>query len=33
MRVEFPCTGDELVTGLITDILSPWFEARLLDLA
>jgi nicotinamide-nucleotide amidase len=32
MRVELLCTGDELVTGLITDTNSPWFEARLFEL-
>lgn len=32
MRVELLCTGDELVTGLITDTNSPWFEARLFQL-
>lgn len=32
MRVELVCTGDELVTGLITDTNSPWFEARLFEL-
>jgi nicotinamide-nucleotide amidase len=32
MRVELLCTGDELVTGLITDTNSPWFAARLFEL-
>ncbi len=32
MRVELLCTGDELVTGLITDTNSPYLEARLFDL-
>jgi nicotinamide-nucleotide amidase len=32
MRVELLCTGDELVTGLITDTNSPWFEAQLFQL-
>jgi nicotinamide-nucleotide amidase len=32
MRVEFLCTGDELVTGLTTDTNSPYTEARLFDL-
>jgi nicotinamide-nucleotide amidase len=32
MHVEMLCTGDELVTGLITDTNSPWFEARLFQL-
>ncbi|MBF5043708.1 competence/damage-inducible protein A [Aggregicoccus sp. 17bor-14] len=32
MRVELVCTGDELVTGLIADTNSPYFEARLFDL-
>ncbi|XXF79508.1 CinA family nicotinamide mononucleotide deamidase-related protein [Myxococcaceae bacterium GXIMD 01537] len=32
MRVEFLCTGDELVTGLTTDTNSPYAEARLFDL-
>jgi nicotinamide-nucleotide amidase len=32
MRVELLCTGDELVTGLITDTNSTWFEARLFEL-
>ncbi|MCE9669500.1 CinA family nicotinamide mononucleotide deamidase-related protein [Myxococcus stipitatus] len=32
MRVELLCTGDELVTGLITDTNSAWLEARLFDL-
>ena len=32
MRVELVCTGDELVTGLITDTNSPYLEARLFDL-
>jgi nicotinamide-nucleotide amidase len=32
MRVELLCTGDELVTGLITDTNSPWFEALLFEL-
>ncbi|NVJ27041.1 MULTISPECIES: CinA family nicotinamide mononucleotide deamidase-related protein [Myxococcus] len=32
MRVELLCTGDELVTGLITDTNSTWLEARLFDL-
>ncbi|WP_225410041.1 CinA family nicotinamide mononucleotide deamidase-related protein [Stigmatella hybrida] len=32
MHVELLCTGDELVTGLITDTNSPWFEARLFEL-
>lgn len=31
MRVEFLCTGDELVTGLTTDTNSTYAEARLLD--
>ncbi|MCP3138871.1 CinA family nicotinamide mononucleotide deamidase-related protein [Pyxidicoccus xibeiensis] len=32
MRVELLCTGDELVTGLITDTNSTYLEARLFDL-
>lgn len=32
MRVELLCTGDELVTGLITDTNSPWFEDKLFRL-
>jgi nicotinamide-nucleotide amidase len=32
MRVELLCTGDELVTGLIADTNSPWFEAKLFEL-
>ncbi|QSQ19750.1 CinA family nicotinamide mononucleotide deamidase-related protein [Pyxidicoccus parkwayensis] len=32
MRVELLCTGDELVTGLITDTNSTFLEARLFDL-
>lgn len=32
MRVEFLCTGDELVTGLTTDTNSTYGEARLFDL-
>lgn len=32
MHVELLCTGDELVTGLVTDTNSPWFEARLFEL-
>ncbi len=32
MRVELLCTGDELVTGLITDTNSAFLEARLFDL-
>lgn len=32
MRVELLCTGDELVTGLITDTNSRYLEARLFDL-
>ncbi|ATB45855.1 CinA family nicotinamide mononucleotide deamidase-related protein [Corallococcus macrosporus] len=32
MRVELLCTGDELVTGLITDTNSNYLEARLFDL-
>ncbi|WP_224365888.1 CinA family nicotinamide mononucleotide deamidase-related protein [Hyalangium versicolor] len=32
MRVELLCTGDELVTGLITDTNSPWFEDKLFQL-
>ncbi|WP_342379261.1 CinA family nicotinamide mononucleotide deamidase-related protein [Myxococcus stipitatus] len=32
MRLELLCTGDELVTGLITDTNSPYLEARLFDL-
>ncbi|HZI12250.1 MAG TPA: CinA family nicotinamide mononucleotide deamidase-related protein [Myxococcus sp.] len=31
MRVELLCTGDELVTGLITDTNSTYLEARLFD--
>lgn len=32
MRVEFLCTGDELVTGLTADTNSTYAEARLFDL-
>ncbi|MBJ6760986.1 CinA family nicotinamide mononucleotide deamidase-related protein [Myxococcaceae bacterium JPH2] len=32
MRVELLCTGDELVTGLVTDTNSSYLEARLFDL-
>ena len=32
MRVELLCTGDELVTGLITDTNSTYLEGRLFDL-
>ncbi|WP_426749455.1 CinA family nicotinamide mononucleotide deamidase-related protein [Myxococcus sp. Y35] len=32
MRVELLCTGDELVTGLITDTNSTYLESRLFDL-
>src|SRR3712207_6059643 len=32
MRVELLCTGDELVTGLIADTNSPWFEEKLFQL-
>jgi nicotinamide-nucleotide amidase len=32
MRVEFLCTGDELVTGLVADTNSTYGEARLFEL-
>jgi nicotinamide-nucleotide amidase len=31
MRIELLCTGDELVTGQVTDTNSPWVEGLLLE--